>query len=110
MANPFGNCSFECAEFGSVLITNRSHINLRIAGGDFVIWKSSTTPADQLTVGRIRKEPPAEAPNHPPVEKPTALPPGETPAERCVTADYPTHVWHVDLTVVPIAGGLSAPW
>ena len=30
--------------------------------------------------------------------------------ERHVTADRPNHVWHVDLTTVPISGGFWAPW
>jgi len=52
------------------------------------------------TVGRILKEHPVP----PPVSgKP------ET-GERHVTADRPDHVWHVDLTTVPISGGFWAPW
>ena len=52
------------------------------------------------TVGRIVKQPPAA----PPVsEKP------ETGA-RHVTAKRPNHVWNVDLTTVPIAGGFWVPW
>ena len=31
-------------------------------------------------------------------------------AERHVTADRPHHVWHVDLTTVPISGVFWAPW
>ena len=30
--------------------------------------------------------------------------------DRRVTANYPHHLWHVDLTVVPILGGLWIPW
>ncbi len=30
--------------------------------------------------------------------------------EKRVTADRPNHVWHVDLTTVPITDGLWAPW
>ncbi|MDA0833853.1 MAG: DDE-type integrase/transposase/recombinase [Planctomycetota bacterium] len=30
--------------------------------------------------------------------------------ERKVTADRPNHVWHVDLTTVPIHGGCWSPW
>jgi hypothetical protein len=52
------------------------------------------------TVGRIVKEHPVP----PPVsEKPKT-------AEKYVTADRPNHVWHVDLTTVPISGGFWAPW
>jgi transposase InsO family protein len=29
---------------------------------------------------------------------------------RVVTAEYPNHVWHVDLTVVPISGGFWVSW
>jgi putative transposase len=38
-------------------------------------------------------------------EKPTA----ETPPQA-VTAKRPNHVWHVDLTVVPIGNGFWVPW
>jgi hypothetical protein len=54
----------------------------------------------QTTVGRILKEKPAP--------KPAANP--ETSTEgRVVTAKYPGHVWHVDLTVVP-TGGFWTSW
>ena len=51
------------------------------------------------TVGRILKEPP-----HPK--------PQEAVAEhgRAVTAKRANHVWHVDLTAVPIGAGFWAPW
>jgi len=53
------------------------------------------------TVGRIVKEPPAAPP-----------PVSEIPEtdERLVTAKRPNHVWNVDLTTVPIAGGFWVPW
>jgi len=52
------------------------------------------------TVGRILKEQPA-------------LPPAPAKSkadERQVTADQPNHVWHIDLTTVPISGGFWSPW
>jgi len=52
------------------------------------------------TVGRILKEPP-----RPP--QPTAKLDGKA---RKVTANRPNHVWHVDLTTVPIHGGFWATW
>lgn len=32
------------------------------------------------------------------------------PTHQVVTAKYPNHVWHVDLTVVPTAAGFWIPW
>ena len=52
------------------------------------------------TVGRILKE-------HP-VPPQTSLKPNTE--ERHATADPPNHVWHVDLTTVPVSGGFWAPW
>ena len=52
------------------------------------------------TVGRILKEPP-----HPQPEEPK-----KEPSKRVVTAREPNHVWHVDLTAVPIQGGFWVPW
>jgi len=54
------------------------------------------------TVQRMLKERPIK----PPVE------PGELPIAtgRVVTADYPDHVHHVDLTLVPTTPGLWASW
>jgi transposase InsO family protein len=37
------------------------------------------------------------------------MPSIEAAATRVVTAKYPNHVWHVDLTAVPIAG-FWVPW
>ena len=52
------------------------------------------------TVGRMLNE----EPSHPrPVDKMHG-------DEKRVTADRPNHVWHVDLTTVPITGGLWPPW
>jgi len=46
--------------------------------------------------------------------KPRSLPPtddSETVGkQRVVTAKYPGHVWHVDLTVVPTGAGFWIPW
>jgi transposase InsO family protein len=50
------------------------------------------------TVGRILKEAPQPDPED------------ATPSTRVVTARYPNHVWHVDLTAVPISAGFWAPW
>ncbi len=51
------------------------------------------------TIGRILKEQPFPKP-----QSPTKA------AGRVVTARYPNHVWHVDLTAVPICGGYWVPW
>jgi putative transposase len=50
------------------------------------------------TVGRILKETPQPRPE------------GAAPSTRLVTAKRPNHVWHVDLTAVPISAGFWAPW
>jgi len=50
------------------------------------------------TVGRILKEEPQSDPGD------------ETTCTRVVTAKYPNHVWHVDLTAVPTSVGFWAPW
>jgi transposase InsO family protein len=34
----------------------------------------------------------------------------EPPRERKVTAKYPHHLWHVDLSLLPTIPGFSAPW
>jgi transposase InsO family protein len=53
------------------------------------------------TIGRVLKEEPHHEPS---------TTDGETTSERrIVTAKYPGHVWHVDLTVVP-TGGFSTSW
>ncbi len=51
------------------------------------------------TVGRILKEPPETEP-------------ADTPASpaHTVVAKKPNHIWHMDLTAVPTAAGLWAPW
>jgi transposase InsO family protein len=55
------------------------------------------------TVARMCQEPPES--------RPTPLPAAPAPptASR-VTANYPNHVWHVDLTVVPTSAGFWATW
>ena len=53
------------------------------------------------TVGRILKEEPAPTP---PVAEESES------AGRVVTAKRPDHVWHVDLTTVPIGRGFWATW
>ena len=50
------------------------------------------------TVGRILKEAPQPDPGD------------AAPSTRVVTATGPNHVWHVDLTAVPISAGFWAPW
>ena len=52
------------------------------------------------TVGRMLKAPPAKPPMHKPAATKT----------RIVTARSPNHVWHIDLTTVPIASGFWVPW
>jgi putative transposase len=54
------------------------------------------------TVQRMLKDKPAKPPTAP---AEAAIPTG-----RVVTADYPDHVHHVDLTVVPTSPGLWASW
>jgi hypothetical protein len=46
-----------------------------------------------------------------PPSKPDSTTPAEdsTPTDRVVTAKRPNHVWHVDLTAVPL-GGFWVPW
>ncbi len=51
------------------------------------------------TVGRIIKEPP-----HPTAPEVAAS------SDRVVTAREPNHVWHTDLTAVPMGAGFWAPW
>jgi transposase InsO family protein len=54
------------------------------------------------TVGRMIKESP---------RRPTPADDAETHGkDRIVTAKYPNHVWHVDLTVVPTGAGFWCPW
>ena len=63
------------------------------------------------TVGRIIKQPPVptnddDSGETKEVER-AAQPEKPKPV---VTAKYPGHVWNVDLTVVPVGGGLSTTW
>ncbi len=51
------------------------------------------------TVGRIIKERPHPAPAR-----------AASSSKRVVTAKRPNHVWHTDLTAVPIGPGFWAPW
>jgi putative transposase len=55
------------------------------------------------SVARMLARPPYPAPA-PPEPMPN------TPANRVVRAKRPNHVWHVDLTAVPIGGGFWVPW
>jgi putative transposase len=68
------------------------------------------------TVGRILKEKPQ--PTHDQAATVEATDQTDTPAsqpaardtKRVVTAQYPNHVWHVDLTTVSILGGFWTSW
>jgi putative transposase len=61
------------------------------------------------TVSRMLEGPPARPPKISP--RPLAGEgPGVRAAERVVTASYPNHVWHVDLTVVPTGAGFWTAW
>ncbi len=55
------------------------------------------------TVGRMLKE--KRRPFQPPAKETN-----EPAQDRVVTAKYPNHVWHVDLTVVPTGLGYWVPW
>jgi len=57
------------------------------------------------TVGRILKEKPQPTPRF---DDSSAK--ADDTAGRIVTAKYPNHVWHVDLTTVPIGLGFWCPW
>jgi putative transposase len=56
------------------------------------------------TVGRILKAKPATPPTEP--EKNG----DEEKVDRVVTAKYPNHVWHIDLTTVPTSSGFCISW
>jgi transposase InsO family protein len=58
------------------------------------------------TVGRMLK---AKPPTSKPTDAPAAQAATDT-SERVVTAKRPNHVWHVDLTVVPIGSGFWTAW
>ena len=58
------------------------------------------------TVGRMLKEP---ASSPPPGDDEASVEAGPEPRKRIVTAKYPNHVWHVDLTTVPL-GGFWVTW
>ena len=53
------------------------------------------------TVGRVLKSKPAPAPRS---DTETSV------TKRIITAKYPGHIWHVDLTVVPTGAGLWVSW
>ena len=59
------------------------------------------------TVGRMLKAKDKKAP--PSKSESTATAGDSLPSERVVTAKRPNHVWHVDLTAVPL-GGFWVPW
>jgi len=59
------------------------------------------------TVGRMLKAKDKKAP--PSKSESTATAGDSLPSERVITARRPNHVWHVDLTAVPL-GGFWAPW
>jgi len=61
------------------------------------------------TIGRIRDEPPIDPVN---VDEPT-LPPNDEPTipgveTKKIIANYPNHVWNIDLTLVPTMFGLQS--
>jgi hypothetical protein len=59
------------------------------------------------TIGRMLK---AKDKKAPPSKPDSAVPAEDSkPAERVVTAKLPDHVWHVDLTTLPL-GGFWVPW
>jgi transposase InsO family protein len=68
------------------------------------------------TVGRILKEKPQPTPEQTANDEVTGQ--TDTPSsrptarntKRVVTAKYPNHVWHVDLTTVSILGGFWTSW
>ena len=55
------------------------------------------------TVGRLRRRDNPPAPISPPKAEPM-------PSARRVTAKRPNHVWHADLTLVPIVAGFWTAW
>ena len=61
------------------------------------------------TAGRMLKRPPASPPSPAREAGCDALSKNEGTV-RTVTAKYPGHVWNVDLTTVPIAGGFWVSW
>lgn len=64
------------------------------------------------TVGRIVKEEPLPPPSGevPIAKMPTGDETAQSTAKRVATADRPNHVWHVDLTTVPMLSGFWTPW
>ena len=58
----------------------------------------------RTTVGRLLKEEPIL-----PADS-AALEEEDVPVRRTVTAKYPNHLWHVDLSVVPTSAGFWASW
>jgi transposase InsO family protein len=58
------------------------------------------------TVGRVLKR---ETPT-PSTSDPIEPHAPKDQAERIVTAKHPNHVWHVDLTIIPTAGGFWTAW
>ncbi|MDD2710642.1 MAG: DDE-type integrase/transposase/recombinase [Verrucomicrobiae bacterium] len=63
------------------------------------------------TVARILKEMPIPPPHAPTVKKDAAEDNNNTsPAARVVTARYPHHLWHIDLTLFPTLMGFWLPW
>lgn len=61
----------------------------------------------KTTVERILKEEPVSPPTS--ATESTASEEGESP-ERIVIANYPNHVWGLDLTTIPLFGGLRTSW
>ena len=63
------------------------------------------------TVGRFINEVPADEPT-PQTEllEKTVVEESDSTKSRIVTAKYPHHVWHVDLTIIPTGRGLWTSW
>ena len=75
-------------------------------------------------MGRILKEQPAQptpdesqpaVSEHKPEDGPrgedaTADVSAEAKPEREIRSRHPNHIWHIDLTVVPIGPGMTMPW
>jgi len=59
------------------------------------------------TVRRVLRQPPGRVPAPAPVVEDAS---GASDLGRTVTARYPNHVWHADLTSMPTLGGFWVPW
>lgn len=62
------------------------------------------------TVGRIRREPPSPTPTLSKERDPSMSEATSNSKPKRINARHPDHIWHIDLTTVPIFGGHWAPW